>query len=124
MFPDAKVVLTTRNPSNWQKSMKESLYLVGILNNQYFFPHSVLSHIATAPSGPGGGVCSQSTGDFTEDWMSSMMSWMGFGWMLLLEMKNRSHLKINWHNKSMSSEEEPSVCHIFDKLSFTGRQIF
>eukprot|EP00091_Calanus_sinicus_P020429 TRINITY_DN5575_c0_g1_i1.p1 TRINITY_DN5575_c0_g1~~TRINITY_DN5575_c0_g1_i1.p1 ORF type:complete len:199 (-),score=26.62 TRINITY_DN5575_c0_g1_i1:38-634(-) len=27
VFPDAKVVLTTRNPSNWQKSMKESLYL-------------------------------------------------------------------------------------------------
>merc|ERR1712123_516577 len=27
VFPSAKVVLTTRNPKNWQKSMKESLYL-------------------------------------------------------------------------------------------------
>ena len=28
VFPSAKLVLTTRSPISWQKSMKESLYLV------------------------------------------------------------------------------------------------
>ena len=30
VFPNAKVILTTRSPVSWQKSMKESLYLVRI----------------------------------------------------------------------------------------------
>ena len=28
VFPEAKVVLTTRSPASWQKSMRETIYLV------------------------------------------------------------------------------------------------
>ena len=31
VFPNMKVILTSRSPVSWQRSMRESLYLVGIL---------------------------------------------------------------------------------------------
>ena len=53
VFPEAKVFLTTRSPASWQKSMRETIYLVraGVcktsLISLIIFHHSVISHLSS-----------------------------------------------------------------------------